>query len=88
MARTLLWIALTLALLSLAASLVARTLQAPSRAGAWSDTVLVPLAIVIGVLPGILNVESTPMRLGASAVSIGLSVTYLVMRIRGFRHRA
>lgn len=90
MPRTLLFIALAFALLSLGLTVVARRRQ--TRAGRTSVPldafVLAPIAIVVGVVPGLFGATSSALGIGASVVSMILSVASMMLFARGFRKRA
>jgi len=89
MARTLLFSALALALLSLALTIFARTRygQGAQNKRPLDAFLLIPLAIVVGVLPGIFGATSSSLGIGASLVSIILSVSGMVLMRRGYRRR-
>jgi hypothetical protein len=88
--RTLAFIALVLALVPLGMTLVVRRRQAqPAGTKTRLDSSLfIPAAIIVGVLPGVLNVGSTSLRITASVVSIILSVTAIALRARAARPRS
>jgi len=86
MVQNLLWCALVLGALSLGIALKMRlSAGEPPRRIALDPSVPVALAIVVGVLPGVLRLERPAIGIAASVASILLSVLALVRLAQGIR---